>query len=87
MPLERFSAAWREEYVSSSDALDNSKENSVCVFCTLSKEDVSIDFGLQRAFYGEKLKGKWPFFEQILTSESEILREISSKKRKLNRLH
>ena len=46
MPLERFSAAWREEYVSSSDALDNSKENSVCVFCTLSREDVSIDTGV-----------------------------------------
>ena len=46
MPLERFSAAWREDYVSSSAALDNSKENTSCVFCTLSAEDVSVESGV-----------------------------------------
>jgi len=46
MPLERFSAAWREEYVSSSAALDNSKESTSCVFCTLSAQDVSVESGV-----------------------------------------
>ena len=46
MPLERFSAAWREEYVSSSAALENSKDSTGCVFCKLSAQDVSVESGV-----------------------------------------
>lgn len=48
MPLERFSAAWREEYVSSSEAKTNSEPNSACVFCALLASGVSEDSGVLR---------------------------------------
>ncbi len=48
MPLERFSAAWREQYVTSDDVLANAqgRGGSACVFCALAQESVSSDSGV-----------------------------------------
>jgi ATP adenylyltransferase len=46
VPLERFSAAWREGYVSSVSASINSGDEGECVFCTLSTEPVSETTGV-----------------------------------------
>ena len=41
MPLERFSAAWREDYVAATSA-----PSPECVFCALAREEVSQDTGV-----------------------------------------
>lgn len=46
MPLERFAAAWREQYVSSTIATDNAAEGDACVFCTLANEEVGEASGV-----------------------------------------
>lgn len=46
MALERFSAAWRESYVTSDAAQENAKSSGVCVFCTLANSEVSPDSGV-----------------------------------------
>ncbi len=46
MPLERFSAAWREQYVTSDDVVANAHGDGACVFCSLAKERVSSDTGV-----------------------------------------
>ena len=46
MALERFSAAWREEYVTSVDAGINSSDEHGCVFCRLSEEPVEESTGV-----------------------------------------
>ncbi len=48
MPLDRFSAAWRESYVSSAfnDEFDN--ERKECVFCVLGAEAVDVSTGVLR---------------------------------------
>ena len=46
MPLERFSAAWREAYVSGDGARENAKPDSDCVFCGLLREGVSESSGV-----------------------------------------
>lgn len=46
MPLDRFSAAWREAYVSGSDARDNARDDTACVFCELLAEGVSESSGV-----------------------------------------
>lgn len=48
MPLERFSAAWREDYVSSAFAGEHDKEADECVFCVLGNEPVDESTGVLR---------------------------------------
>jgi ATP adenylyltransferase len=44
--LERFSAAWREEYVTSVDAGSNASDEHGCVFCRLAEEPVDESTGV-----------------------------------------
>jgi ATP adenylyltransferase len=44
--LDRFSAAWRESYVTSEAAKENSRTDGECVFCSLAASKVDIDSGL-----------------------------------------
>ena len=46
MPLERFSAAWREDYVTSVTASDGALDENECVFCTLANAAVDEDSGV-----------------------------------------
>jgi len=46
VPLERFSAAWRESYVASSNADENARDDGDCVFCVLSKEPINESTGV-----------------------------------------
>lgn len=46
MPLERFWAAWREQYVAGTVAAHNAKDESECVFCLLSNEEPSETSGV-----------------------------------------
>ena len=46
MPLERFSAAWREDYVTSVTASDGALDNNSCVFCSLAEAPVGEDSGV-----------------------------------------
>ena len=46
MPLERFSAAWREGYVTSVSAGDNATEVGECVFCVLAGAAVDESSGV-----------------------------------------
>jgi len=46
VPLDRFSAAWREAYVTSDDARTNARHDSECVFCGLVAEGVSESSGV-----------------------------------------
>ena len=46
MPLERFSAAWREGYVTSVSASNNAGEEGECVFCVLAGADVDESSGV-----------------------------------------
>ncbi|MHB8378931.1 MAG: HIT family protein [Acidimicrobiales bacterium] len=46
MPLERFSAAWREAYVSSAFAGELDEETNECVFCVLAREPVGESTGV-----------------------------------------
>ena len=46
MPLERFSAAWREDYVTSVTASDGALDDTACVFCTLGEAPVGEDSGV-----------------------------------------
>lgn len=46
MALERFSAAWREGYVSSEMARENSLNEGECVFCTLARDEISVQSGV-----------------------------------------
>ena len=46
MPLERFSAAWREGYVTSVSASDNAGESGECVFCVLAGAPVDESSGV-----------------------------------------
>ena len=46
MALERFSAAWRESYVSSNEAKANAKSEGECVFCALATCAPSSDSGV-----------------------------------------
>ena len=46
MALERFSAAWRESYVSGDDAVRNSLDEGECVFCVLASESPSEESGV-----------------------------------------
>jgi ATP adenylyltransferase len=46
MPLERFSAAWREEYVTSVSASEHAKDEGECVFCTFANEEVGESSGV-----------------------------------------
>ena len=45
MPLERFSAAWREEYVANV-ARSHASEDGACVFCVLAEEPVDESTGV-----------------------------------------
>jgi len=44
--LERFSAAWREEYVTSVSASEHAKDEGECVFCTFANEEVGESSGV-----------------------------------------
>ncbi len=46
MPLERFSASWREQYVESATIQERIGEPDICVFCELAQMEVSIDTGV-----------------------------------------
>ena len=46
MPLERFSAAWREQYVSSTGASEHTDGTGECVFCTLAAAPVDESTGV-----------------------------------------
>ncbi len=46
MALERFNAAWRENYVSSASAENNLRDDGVCVFCQLAHEPVHDSSGV-----------------------------------------
>ena len=46
MPLERFSAAWREQYVSSTSASENTSDDGACVFCELANAPVDASSGV-----------------------------------------
>lgn len=46
MALERFSASWREEYVSGTGASENSRDEGECVFCTFAEEEASESSGV-----------------------------------------
>jgi len=46
VPLERFAASWREEYVERAARTDGHGDPSHCVFCVLAKDEVSIDTGV-----------------------------------------
>ncbi|MHB8333421.1 MAG: HIT family protein [Acidimicrobiales bacterium] len=46
MPLERFSAAWREGYVSGDDVVANAREDVACVFCVLAAQPVDESTGV-----------------------------------------
>jgi ATP adenylyltransferase len=46
VPLDRFSAAWRESYVASADAQDHSRNDVECVFCVLGAESISESSGV-----------------------------------------
>ena len=46
MALERFSAAWRESYVSGDDAQRNARDEGQCVFCVLSEHEPSAESGV-----------------------------------------
>ncbi|HVA71158.1 MAG TPA: HIT domain-containing protein [Acidimicrobiales bacterium] len=48
MGLERFSAAWREGYVTSVSAEENAREGVECVFCVLGTEPVDESTGVLR---------------------------------------
>ena len=46
MPLERFSASWREEYVSGSSSGDNIRDEGECIFCLFAQDEVSPSTGV-----------------------------------------
>ena len=46
MPLERFSAAWREQYVSGTSASENNHDEGECVFCVLADAEVGESSGV-----------------------------------------
>ncbi len=46
MPLERFSAAWREQYVSGDDIVANAGDEVACVFCALAAQPVDPSTGV-----------------------------------------
>ncbi|MFI5035817.1 MAG: HIT family protein [Acidimicrobiales bacterium] len=46
MSLARFSAAWRETYVSGTGAQDNALDGGACVFCALAGAEVSDETGV-----------------------------------------
>lgn len=45
-PLERFWAAWREDYVNAVSAKDHEQDNGECVFCGLANEPASESTGV-----------------------------------------
>jgi ATP adenylyltransferase len=57
MPLERFSAAWREEYVAGTSA-----PSTGCVFCALASEDVAEATGvLWRSTHAYAVLNAYPY--------------------------
>ena len=46
MPLDRFAASWREEYVSSASAAHHATDEGACVFCRFANEEVSESTGV-----------------------------------------
>lgn len=46
MPLDRFSAAWREDYVSSVSSSNAPHDDAACVFCRLAEEVVDESTGV-----------------------------------------
>jgi ATP adenylyltransferase len=46
VPLERFSAAWREQYVTGTEVLDNASDSGACVFCALADAEVDESTGV-----------------------------------------
>lgn len=46
MALERFSAAWRESYVTSASTGANDPDDTSCVFCALAREPVDESTGV-----------------------------------------
>jgi ATP adenylyltransferase len=62
VPLERFSAAWREDYVSGAFAGEHDRDNSECVFCQLGAEPVDESTGvLWRSEYAFLVLNAFPY--------------------------
>jgi len=60
--LERFSAAWREGYVSSINAKENAHEGAECVFCVLGAEPVDESTGvLKKSQYTFVVLNAFPY--------------------------
>lgn len=62
MALERFSAAWREGYVTSVSADENSREGAECVFCVLGTEPINESTGvLRKSHYTYVVLNAFPY--------------------------
>ena len=46
MPLERFSAAWREGYVTTASSKESGSLSAPCVFCQLAELEPSVESGV-----------------------------------------
>lgn len=46
MPLDRFSASWREAYVTSVSTRENLRDEGECIFCLFAQDDVSSSTGI-----------------------------------------
>ena len=62
MGLERFSAAWRESYVSRAFAGEHDRDDASCVFCQLASEPVDESTGvLWRSEYAFLVLNAFPY--------------------------
>jgi len=62
MGLERFSAAWRENYVSGAFAGEHDRDDAQCVFCQLATEPVDASTGvLWRSEYAFLVLNAFPY--------------------------
>ncbi|MGA7834453.1 MAG: HIT domain-containing protein [Acidimicrobiales bacterium] len=62
MPLDRFSAAWRESYVTSAFNNEFENERKECVFCALGSETVDPSTGvLKKSTYNFVVLNAFPY--------------------------
>jgi ATP adenylyltransferase len=46
VPLDRFSASWREAYVTSTSASENSRDEGECIFCSFAQDEANASSGV-----------------------------------------
>lgn len=46
MPLDRFSASWRESYVTSASTGENLRDEGECIFCLFAQDEVGPSTGI-----------------------------------------